>query len=81
MPSPSLPHKKIKGKELFPQHPTEAAQLLARHANGLKKKKIKQQKSLQTSRHLSSILAGLKIKLKDKGRSRENVESFWVPRD
>lgn len=65
MPSPG-PTPTKKGKELFPQHPTEAAQLLARHANQILKKqqqqkKHKQQKTpLQTSRHLSSILAGLK---------------------
>lgn len=44
--------------------------------------KNKQQKTpLQTSRHLSSILAGLKIKLKDQGQRRGNAASLWVPRD
>lgn len=82
MPSP-CPHptkNKRKGRNYFPNTPQrlhnswQDMQIIV-----LKKQKQKQKTnnkkktSLQTSRHLSSILAGLKIKLKDQGRSRGKV--------
>lgn len=77
MPSPH-PHptkNKRKGRNYFPNTPQRLHNSwqdmqIIRLKKQKQKQKNKQKTSLQTSRHLSSILAGLKIKPKDQGRSR-----------